>query len=249
MESKEINVLSLSDIRFLKNFIEEQKKGRQNTPLRSSPVGTHQSPETYVAVPKMDIQALKTTTDAYGNPILTPGTAECDVYRVNQTDGTLIQIGLNIQVKNSAGSTLSTNIPILVTRDKLGQWWAVSGGGSGHCTMIRFYVSAPIPGTMSVVGNIEAVLYPFFLHDVQFTSDILIPGYSGTDTVIICDPLCSVFNEPGVGLLNRRGFAVLMQPIDTNICQTTIGFSPVGYGFTPQWEVIQLNCLLNPPCH
>jgi len=121
-----------------------------------------------------------------------------------------------------------------------------SGGGTGggSCSIVRFRVAAPIAGTMSAICFIHAVDAGFTLADVPGLANLEFSGnpFPGTPNIIVCDPMCTFFNEPQAGLTNRLGWAKYMQPLIANTCQPNAAY------LTPQWEVFALNCVLNPQC-
>jgi len=112
------------------------------------------------------------------------------------------------------------------------------------CTTVRFRIAAPIAGTMSAICFIHAVDAGFTLADVPGKANLEFSGnpFPGTPNIIVCDPMCTFFNEPQAGLTNRLGWAKYMQPLIANTCQTNAAY------LVPQWEVFALNCVLNPQC-
>lgn len=115
---------------------------------------------------------------------------------------------------------------------------------AGTCTTVRFRIAAPIAGTMSAICFIHAVDAGFTLADVPGKANLEFSGnpFPGTPNIIVCDPMCTFFNEPQAGLTNRLGWAKYMQPLIANTCQTNAAY------LVPQWEVFALNCVLNPQC-
>lgn len=124
--------LSESDKRILNEVLREMKQGRVNKPIENRTPQDLGSPEVYIALPPSEgIPGLSPTGGigtATGSPAEagdTPGSAECDLYRIlaNQTTGTpeLRATGKTKTVYNLSEKAI-TQIWISIRRTKFGLW-------------------------------------------------------------------------------------------------------------------------------
>ena len=118
--------LSESDKRILQEVLTEMKQGRVNKPIENTTPQDLGSPEVYIALPPSGgIPALSPTGGigtATGSPAEagdTPGSAECDLYRI--LDGTLRSTGKTKTVYNLSEKAI-TQIWISIRRTKFGLW-------------------------------------------------------------------------------------------------------------------------------
>lgn len=94
------------------------------------PEDNAQTPEVYlVRTPAGGIPALAdqgTTGTGTAGMDDTPGSAECDVYRVY--DGQFVKLGFTRRVYNVTGIAIAQGMWVLAVRDKFGIWYAPTMG-------------------------------------------------------------------------------------------------------------------------
>lgn len=132
-------ILTPKDKRVLQELIRREKRQRGSI-ARPGPLElSHpQSPEVFVALtPSGGIPALTESTDtgtAFG-ALDAPGSAECQVYRLDESELLEAVDGLTHVVYNLSSESIPGNKWILVIRDKFGTWFSnkfLSGGASQH---------------------------------------------------------------------------------------------------------------------
>lgn len=122
----------------------------------------NQAPETYVAlVPSGGIPAATNSADgatldfSQGDK---PGQADCEIYKV--VNGGLESIEQNKPVHNLTATAISQSW-ITATRDKFGNWFAVTGGGGSSCDPRNeiwqiFIIGDPLGGSFDLTFSIDA---------------------------------------------------------------------------------------------
>ena len=114
------------DQRILKELVRQIRTGRINPQAQNvPPTDDPQSPEIYIALPPLaGIPALSKlgTGEAFGEGD-TPGSADCDIYKI-KSDGTIERVGSATQkVYNLSGLLIETDW-IIIERTKFGFWIA-----------------------------------------------------------------------------------------------------------------------------
>lgn len=126
-------LLSESDKQILQEVINTVRRNRINTPLRGGRVldEGHQAPETYLINPQPGGGIPVVTR---GTPD-TPGSALCDVFRIDRATGDLVQVtGLQRLVYNATETailktdTSGDKVYTKATKDKFGDWYAEPPG-------------------------------------------------------------------------------------------------------------------------
>lgn len=166
-------VLSEAAIEKLRRTTDAEGRRVQNRPGRPAalPVDDGQAPEVYI---------VKATTGIAAFASSTPGSAECDVYRI-ATDGTLEGIeNLVRTVYNLSTTALATNGIGLAVRDKFGQWFLTERstlGGSGTNTItVTLHSSLGTIGDLDFTGTTKLS----FEYDAGFA----ITAVSGTNALV-----------------------------------------------------------------
>ncbi len=138
--AEQLFYLTENDRDLLRDFVERELRGRNHSRSRYGIEGENsQSPDVYVVrTPNTGIPALDvgSTTGSGSLEDDTPGSAECDVYRLVQTGGTydLKPTGVTRRIYNLSLSSLSGGTWTPVARDKFGTWYALPvGAGFSGC--------------------------------------------------------------------------------------------------------------------
>lgn len=139
-------VLSKESLNTIRAIVKEYKDKVQR-PSTSSEGGIEDqefpAPDVYVALTPADGIPALTTESGVGTED-EPGYADCEVYRlVTSPDGLKVMApvyNLTKRVYNLASTAYDGDNWVLVIRDKLGIWWAISpiaGGGGGELTVME----------------------------------------------------------------------------------------------------------------
>lgn len=233
-----MGVLSLDDEKVLRQMITAWRHSRENPPLQSNEEGSHQAPETYIALPQetTGIPALEQPGTGSGTGTSSfngdhPGSAYCDIYRISGSDGILQPIATRQLVYNiSEGSIEQTWI--IVTRDKFGKWLAVVAGGGGVGGKIWFKVISisiyywELPGCEYIRAEVT-----------QKSCDA---NVNIGDIVYIFDPFFCWFNLPIAIMMRITGTATFAENGFWD------GVTPLVCGVTPGkcfWSVDSVCCL------
>lgn len=135
-----IRVLSDQDIKTLEGIILKVRNQLGNTvrPRTAPQDFLKQSPEVYIAkTPASGILALDSSVGTGTDPDTTPSiySAECDIYRVSQVQGTSTFelsriVGLNRDVYNLSSTDVPGDAWVPIIRDKFGTWIATAPASS-----------------------------------------------------------------------------------------------------------------------
>ena len=221
------NTLNESDVIVLKQMIREVNTLKKNAALRPYHESSRQAPDTYIAMPQecAGIPALlrrsTTGTGNSGTSVGTgtthcdspahvgdsPGSGVCDIYMIDQSDGTLQLVTSNVVVYNLSTSVVPKDwIP--VTRDKFGRWLALQSSGQSGLEVI-FVVNYTKQMSPYVICNCTVLFV--------FCNTSSLPGTNADGSIDVVDELGCLFNEEqtttGTGDLyaGRRGTAGYMQ--------------------------------------
>lgn len=132
-------LLTEADRRLLADFLAEARRKVRTTTGRAAPEEPDiLPPEVYVAltpsggIPRLRESEVDTGT-AYGSGDI-PGSAVCDIYRLLDDGGTkrLSRAGFTRRVYNLSSGDLPGGQWTKAVRDKFGQWYADTAGGSGN---------------------------------------------------------------------------------------------------------------------
>ncbi len=213
-------VLTEESAKILQRLLDDYGRGRKNRPGLTFDSDDYNTPDVYVArTPGTGIPALRMDLDTgtgtrpigtasafQGN---TPGSAECNIYRVLYTSTTpnLMPVGITRAVLNLSTTAVAANSWVIVIRDKFGQWYVLqmgSGGEAGATITVRsrdsssgssvyttftsintmdFWLTTGVKATLAAAGRIliemVAANYPSTWGVVTNTSQI----FAGPKTV------------------------------------------------------------------
>ncbi len=167
--AEQLFYLTENDRDLLRDFVERELRGRNHSRSRYGIEGENsQSPDVYVVrTPSAGIPALDvgSTTGSGSLEDDTPGSAECDVYRLVQTGGTydLKPTGVTRRIYNLDSVAASGNTWTLVARDKFGTWYTVfrQASAAGAFSGAAIYYA----------GTVQAASYPGASSFVELTFD------------------------------------------------------------------------------
>ena len=109
--------LSAEDVVVMRQVVDWFRKSHGEIP-QPEPISAFQSPDVYIAkVPSTGIDALDGST---------PGSKECDLYRIQ--DGEMSSMGITRTIYNLSINAIAESY-VLVTKTKGGSWIASTGGG------------------------------------------------------------------------------------------------------------------------
>lgn len=129
-------VISERDAVVIRSMLEQHRNRVQNPRNRTpSHIEDLPGPAFYVAKATTGIPALSGGT---GTAPYQPGYAECEVYRLDEVQGTgtsllqeLSDAGFTVTVNNLGSSAVATGAWFHPAQDKWGKWWAVASAGDG----------------------------------------------------------------------------------------------------------------------
>ena len=173
--------LSDRDKAILQQLITWWKNVRVNTPKDGKSVHKFQSPDIYVALPPSGgIPALTLTgsSPATGD---TPGSATCDIYRLDSSDNLEAITGLDKTVFNFSSAKVQ-QWWIIVERSKQGKWVVINhtaGFDRCNCTLKGAITSS---GTGSVTFTVDNVIATMGISPVSSSSEELtVDNFFGFD--------------------------------------------------------------------
>jgi hypothetical protein len=193
---EEMYLLTAADRKVLQDAVELTKKLRINPANRPSEEEVElQPPEVYVALsPQAGIAAADIgagtggVVGTAGNVTgVTPGAAECYIYKLDYSTGDFVYAGFTKPVYNYSLSAVAANTFVLTSRDKWGVWYAITSMASSVA-----FSGCKNTSVASLEDGVEAILVladpPEFdigdYYNSGFSSLYTIPqsGYYRVDT-------------------------------------------------------------------